>query len=372
VTGGAADIQAIQKCIGNPIDNAPIGNRRIAGVIGENPSVYSKSPALWNAAFAMVGLEATYVPLDVSPTRLPELISALRESERLLGFNVTVPHKERVMEYLDEMDRVAVRIQAVNTVTRAANGRLIGHNTDGTGFIESILQPQPGQSESFIESLASLDVVLIGAGGSARAIAFHVADQLAGGRLLICNRTWTHAAALADEVRRAGNEAHAITEAELSHWLLQAGLIINSTTKGQGGLRVLADGNVMSLDAYSALAAAHPEAAPRSEYEKTDSQDAKVKASQADVARNNQTSLALAHAIPKDAAFYDLIYFPEETVFLRHARMTGHKVMNGKPMIICQAARAFFDHICKAELQARGLNTRAAYDRITEAMYRAW
>lgn len=372
MTGGAADIQAIQKCIGNPIDNAAIGNRRIAGVIGENPSVYSKSPALWNAAFATLGLEATYVPLDVSATRLPELISALRGSERFLGFNVTVPHKQRVMEYLDEMDRVAVRIQAVNTVSRAADGRLIGHNTDGTGFAESILKPQPGQSKSFIESLASLNVVLIGAGGSARAIAFHVADQLTSGRLLICNRTWTHAAALADEIRRAGNEAHAITEEEFSHWLLQAGLVVNSTTKGQGGTRVLADGNVMSLEAYSALAAAHPVAAPRSEYEKSDSQDDRVKASQADIARNNQRSLALATSIPKAVAFYDLIYFPEETVFLRHARMTGHKIMNGKPMIICQAARAFFDHICKADLQSRGLNIRATYDRITEAMYHAW
>jgi len=372
VNGGAPNIEAIQKCIGNPIDNARIGNRRIAAVIGENPSVYSKSPALWNAAFATLGLEATYVPLDISASRLPELISALRASERLLGFNVTVPHKVRVTEYLDDLDSDAVRVQAVNTVTRTADGRLIGHNTDGTGFIESILKPQPGQSKSFIESLASLNVLLIGAGGSARAIAFQVADQLTGGRLLICNRTWMHAASLADEIRGTGNQAQAITEDELPHWVLQAGLVINSTIKGQGGTRALADGSVMRLDAYSALAAAHPVAVPRSEYGKTDSQDDKLKALQADITRNNQSSLALAYSIPKDVAFYDLIYFPEETVFLRHARMTGHKIMNGKAMIICQAARGLFDHICKAELEARGLNTRETYDRITESMYRAW
>jgi shikimate dehydrogenase len=372
VTGGTPNIQAIQKCIGNPLDNVRIGNHRIAGVIGENPSVYSKSPALWNAAFATLGLEAIYVPLDISASRLPELISALRDSERVLGFNVTVPHKVRVTEYLDELDPGAVRVQAVNTVTRTADGRLIGHNTDGTGFIESILKPQPGQSKSFIESLARLNVLLIGAGGSARAIAFHVADQLTGGRLLICNRTWIHAAALADEIRHTGNQAQAITEEELPHWVVQAGLIINSTVKGQRGTRALADGNVMSLDAYSALAAAYPVAVPRSEHGKTDSQDDRVKASQADIARNNQTSLALADSIPKDVAFYDLIYFPEETVFLRHARMTGHKTMNGKPMVICQAARGLFDHICKAELRARALNTRETYDRITETMYRAW
>ncbi len=372
MTGDAPNMQAIQKCIDNVIDHATIGNRRIAGVIGKNPSLYSKSPALWNAAFAALGLEATYVPLDVSASRLPELISALRDSERLLGFNVTVPHKLRVMEYLDALDPDAVRVRAVNTVTRTATGRLIGHNTDGTGFIESILKPQPGESQSFIGSLAGLNVLLIGAGGSARAIAFHVAEQLTSGRLLICNRTWAHAAALADEIRSDGNQAQAITEEELPHRVLQAGLVINSTTKGQGGTRAAADGSVMSLEPYSALAGAHPVAVPRSEYGKADSQDDRAKALQADIMRNNQSSLVLACSIPKNVAFYDLIYFPAETVFLRHARITGHKTMNGKLMIICQAARALFDHICKAEIESRGLNTRETYDRITETMHRAW
>ncbi len=372
MTGSAPDIQAIQKCIGNPIDQLGIGDRHLAGVIGNNPSAYSKSPALWNASFAMLGLEAIYVPLDIPAKRLAELFSIVRDSKRFLGLNVTVPHKVRVMEYLDELDARAIRIQAVNTISRTADGRLIGHNTDGTGFIESILSPQPGQSQSFIESLAGLNVLLIGAGGSARAIAFHIADQLTSGRLWICNRTWAHAAALAEEIRRCGNKAQALPEDDVPHRILQTGLIINSTTKGQGGTRTLADGNVMSLDAYSALAAAHPVAVPRSEYGRTDSQDESVKALQADIARNNQHSLALAHSIPQNAAFYDLIYFPEETVFLRHARMTGHKTMNGKPMIIGQAAHALFDHICKADLLARRLDTRATYDRITETMYRAW
>ncbi len=372
MSGSAPHIQAIQKCIDNPIDRARIGSRRIAGVIGENPSVYSKSPALWNAAFAMLGLEAIYVPLDISATRLPELISVLRDSEPLLGFNVTVPHKLRVMEYLDELDPGAIRVHAVNTVTRAADGRLIGHNTDGIGFIESILEPQPGESQSFIESLAKLNVLLIGAGGSARAIAFHSAARLTSGRLLICNRTWSLAAALVDDIRRGGHEAEAIREEELPQRIIQAGLVINSTTKGQGGTRPRPDGSVMSLEAYSALAEAHPVAVPRSEYGKSDSRDDRVKASQLDITRNNQDSLALAHSIPKDAAFYDLIYFPEETVFLRHARMTGHRTMNGKAMIIRQAARGLFDHICKAELEARGLNSSETYHRITETMYRAW
>ncbi len=372
MTSGETYIQAIQNCIGNPIDPARIGHQRMAGVIGENPSVYSKSPALWNAAFAMLGLGAIYVPLDVSARRLSELISALRDTERLLGFNVTVPHKLRVMDYLDELDPGAVRVRAVNTVTRSADGRLVGHNTDGTGFIESILEPQPGASQSFIDSLAQLHVLLIGAGGSARAIAFDIAARLTSGRLLICNRTWSHASALVDEIRRGGQEAEAIREEDLPRRIPEAALVINSTTKGQGGTRRRPDGTVISLEPYSALAPAEPVAMPRSQQGKTDVQDDRVKASQSAIARNNQSSLALARSIPKDVAFYDLIYFPEETVFLRHARVTGHRTMNGKAMIIRQAARGLFDHVCKVELQAHGLHTQETYRRVTETMYRAW
>jgi shikimate dehydrogenase len=369
---GHHDIQAIQKCIGNSIEDALIRHRRFAGVIGENPSLYSKSPALWNAAFAMLGLEAKYLPFDVAGNRLGELISLLRDSEGLLGFNVTVPHKVAIMKYLDVLDPGAWRIQAVNTVVRSSDGRLLGYNTDGTGFIDSILKAQPGQSKSFIESLDDLNVLLIGAGGSARAIAFHIADRLTHGQIVICNRTLERAASLAEEIRRTGKKCQAIAEEELSHWAVQAGLVINSTTKGQGGLRELSDGNVTTFDSYSALAAAHPVAVPRSEYGKLASDDSRAKAWQSDITRNNQSSLTLARVIPKSAAFYDLVYFPEETVFLRHARLTGHKTMNGKAMIVCQAARALFDHLCQKDLQARGRSTIETYDRIVETMYRAW
>jgi len=366
---GDRDIRAIQNCIGNSIAVTLTGNRRFAGVIGENPSLYSKSPALWNAAFAMLGLDAKYLPFDVARSRLGQLISILRDSERLLGFNVTVPHKVEIMDYLDGLDSGATRIQAVNTVVRTSAGRLVGYNTDGPGFIDSILKPQPGQSQSFIPSLDELEVLLIGAGGSARAVAFHIGDRLTRGRILICNRTLERAASLAREI---GKNAQAVAEQELSHWAVRAGLLINSSTKGQGGARELSDGNVTSFEPYSALAAAHPVAVPRSEFTKLGAEDSPANPSHADVMRNNENSLALARCIPKSVAFYDLIYFPEETVFLRHARITGHRTMNGKGMIICQGARALFDHLCQQELHARGLDTVEIYNRIVETMYRAW
>jgi shikimate dehydrogenase len=362
-------LTAIQECITNRLDIAAIGQRQIAGVIGDAPSHYSKSPELWNAAFRMLGIEAIYLPLDVQQNRLRDLITALRNSERVLGANVTVPHKLKMIDYLDELDPNAAHIQAINTIVRTQDGRLVGYNTDGEGFIESILKPQPGQQTSFIESLADVDVLLLGAGGSARAVAPHTAQLLGDGKLMICNRTVESAAALAAEIRARGWCARAVPEAELSTWAPRVGLIINSTTKGQGGLRSLQNETALTTELYSALAPAQPIALATG---KNRSGDIAGKAFHADIEINNEASMKLAASIPKHVRFYDLIYFPEETVFLRHGRLTGHPTMNGKSMIINQAVIAFCERICRAELQARGIDKPETYQRILETMYRAW
>jgi shikimate 5-dehydrogenase len=80
----------------------------------------------------------------------------------------------------------------------------------------------------------------------------------------------------------------------------------------------------------------------------------------------------LAKSIPQAVPFYDLIYHPEETVFLRHGRMTGHPTMNGKTMIVNQAVIAFCERICRTQLQAKGIDTQETHRQILEIMYRAW
>jgi shikimate dehydrogenase len=363
------DIDTIQTCIGNRLDPVLIGDRRIAGVIGDAPSQYSKSPALWNAAFRLLGMNAVYLPFDIGGNQLKRLASALKSSQRVLGVNVTVPHKLRIMEYLDEVDPDAARIQAVNTVVRAKNGRLIGYNTDGAGFIESILKPQAGQTCSFIESLSGMDVLLLGAGGSARAVAFHLCQLLDGGELLICNRTVERAHSLAVELRNHDYNARAVPESKLSDWALRVGFIINSTTKGQGGVRRLQRNKVTTMEPYSALGPANPiPVAGR----QADSRESIIKASEEDIRNNNETSMKIASSVSKNVRFYDLIYFPEETVFLSHAKQTGHLTMNGKNMIINQAVIAFCRRICRAELQAKGIENLETYQRILKAMYDAW
>ncbi len=346
----AKDIAAIQACLTNPLDSESIGAEKIAGVIGAAPSRYSKSPALWTAAFAATGIHAAYLPFDIKQSKLGEFAAALRNAERVLGVNVTVPHKLAIMDYLDELDPGATRIQAVNTVVRTKNGGLVGYNTDGAGFIASILQPQPGQSESFVKTLRGADVLLLGAGGSARAVAFQLSEFLDHGELAICNRSLERATALAGEISARGSQAFAIGEDQFAQWAAKAMLIINCTTKGQGG---------SSLEAYSALAPAL-------------TRDIGAHAEQTAITTNNQASLQLAEMIPEEVRFYDLIYHPEETVFLRHARATGHRTMNGKAMIICQAALAFADHLCAEELSARGLDRPDTLPELIRTMYRAW
>ena len=365
-------IAAIQTHVTNRLDTSVIGDKAIAGVIGDAPSHYSKSPKLWEAAFRELAINATYLPFDVANGRVGELLAALRDSERFLGLNVTVPHKVRVMDFLDDLDPGARRIGAVNTIVRTRSGRLIGYNTDGEGFVQSILTVQPGRKISFIPSLKGIDVLLLGAGGAARAVAFQISQLLDSGQLVICNRTMERATSLAADVQKAGGRALAVSENELPARAPRAGLIINSTTKGQGGVGQLSNGRTITLEAYSALASAHPLTRAQTVGHETDSESKWRAEAAQDIDDNHRASLALAQSIPSQTRFYDLIYYPEETVFLRHGRMTGHLTMNGQAMIVNQAAIAFCQRICSAELQARGIGTPATCKRILEVMYRAW
>jgi shikimate dehydrogenase len=367
-----SDLTTIQNCIGNRLDDATIGDRRIAGVIGDAPSHYSKSPALWNAAFDDLAMNAIYLPFDVDASHLRNFVSALRNSDRVMGINVTVPHKVQIMDFLDELDPSAERVQAVNTVAKTSAGRLIGHNTDGEGFVQSILTPQPGRKAAFIKSLKGTDVLLLGAGGSARAVAFHVSDHMESGKLVISNRTLDPAASLAAELRKMGRNAMAIGEAEVSDWAPKAGLIINSTTKGQGGLRRLSHDELITLEPFSSLAPARAPVLRDFSGSEAEMQRRWSEVAGAEIEANNRVSLAIAAAIPKAVGFYDLIYHPEETVFLRHGQLTNHPTTNGKAMIVNQAVIAFCKHICGTELRARRIDNPESSRRILEVMYRAW
>lgn len=368
----ADDTGRIQACIRNTLDREAIGNKRIAGIIGDAPSLYAKSPSLWNAVFHSFKMEAVYLPFDVDESRLLDLVQALKKSERVMGGNVTVPYKLKIVDYLDGLDEKAKQIKAVNTIVRSEDGRLIGTNTDGKGFLESILTAQPGQEEPFVESPNGTDVLLIGAGGAARAVAFQLAEVLGNGKLLICNRTSEIARSLVEEIKKVSAYAGAIKEEEICEQAPKVGLIINCSTKGQGGIRKGPGGKIMTLEPYSALAPANPATISQSQYGKPEFHRDWLSGSLSDIEANNRASLNLARSIPLDVRFCDLIYSPPETVFLRHGRLSGHRTLNGKGMNVAQAADAFFYHVCRQYLQELGIYNPETYSRALEVMYEAW
>ena len=368
----AHDIVALQRCVTNRLDPVAAGTKHLAGVIGDAPSSYSKSPALWNAVFDALGMDIAYIPLDVDESRLSDLIGVMRSSSRFLGANVTVPYKIKIVRHLDRLEEKTKPINAVNTIVRSSAGELVGHNTDGQGFLVSVLTVLPGQNDPFLPQLSGLDVLLIGAGGAARAVAFALAEVLGTGKLIICNRAGERAQALAQDLKKVFPHVIPIGESAIDAWAPRVGLIINSSVKGQEGLRKTAAGKITVLEPYSALAPANPAVFPEAEASAPEFSQRWLKASAADLENNNRISLQLAHRVPAHVAFYDLIYAPAETVFLRHARLSGHRTQNGKAMIIAQAAEALFHKIARPMLENRGNYTPEVYRRVLDLMFTAW
>lgn len=197
---------------------------KILGIIGD-PVSHSLSPLMHNAAFAHSGLPFIYMPFPVKPEELDDFFKSLH-SRKIVGFNVTIPHKQAVIPYLDSLSREARLIGAVNTVVKKG-GKLIGYNTDGAGFIQFLTEEEKYE-------LTNKHVLLLGAGGAARAIA--VALGLEGAReVMIFNRTAKKAFDLAHELGKKFQKtifsAAPLDPPDLSHWRV-ADLVINATSIG--------------------------------------------------------------------------------------------------------------------------------------------
>ena len=159
------------------------------GVFGD-PIRHSRSPIMLNRAFQEAGINAVYAAFHVRPEELGDAVRGIR-ALGYRGINVTIPHKVEVMQYLDEIDEGARIVGAVNTIVNEA-GKLIGYNTDGIGYVRSL------KEETGIE-LKGKSVLLLGAGGAARGVAYALAKEGAG-RIYIANRTKERALELADTI----------------------------------------------------------------------------------------------------------------------------------------------------------------------------
>ena len=362
----------LEAFLDNKLPAAVDEARLFAGSAGESPSRYSRSPGMWNAAFREFGLDAAYVPFDVTSENLAGFIAAVRQDPGFIGGNVTVPHKLAIMDLLDEVDPMAEQIGAVNTYVHTGNGRLVGYNSDADGLLGSILRTMPGQAGPFIETLSGMSVLLLGAGGAGRACAFALASRLGDGRLLIANRTADRALELAADVRRVYPVAAAVSQEEGVAMLGEIDLVVNASSVGQSGLRRLPNGRATCLEPFSPLVAADPAVLDAEQLDEpafyrrwSEESLAAIEANQAAAAR------ALASCRPA-TAFVDAVYSPDETVLLRQARLHGHRTRNGKGMLVMQAAESFIKRMTRPHLIEAGYDPDALYDRVVSTMEAAF
>ncbi|WP_419915228.1 shikimate dehydrogenase [Candidatus Poriferisodalis sp.] len=263
----------------------PTGGTRVAGVIGD-PVRHSLSPALHNAAFAELGLDWTYLAFEVPAGQGADAVAAMR-ALGIEGLSVTMPHKDTVAAAVDELSPAAALLGAVNCVRRDGD-RLIGENTDGAGFLRS-LRTQAGVDP------AGLRIVVLGAGGAARAVIVALAAE--GALVTVVNRSPDAAARAAALGVPAGGAAIAVS----------------------GG--------------FSGSVAVGGPAAVR---------DADVVVNATPLGMTEGDPLPVDPALLSDSQLVvDLIYRPERTSLLDAAAQAGATTLNGVGMLLYQAAEQF-------------------------------
>ena len=248
------------------------GATRVTGVIGD-PVTHSLSPALHNAAYAALGLDWVSVPFPVSAGKGSEAVAAMR-TLGLVGLSVTTPHKDAVAQTADSVSDAVAALGAANCLVASADGRVRAENTDGDGFLGGLL-------EDADTTVREKTVVVLGAGGAARAISVACADAGAAG-VLVVNRTVQRAEVCAG---LAGSVGVVAQQADIP----SADIVVNATTVG------MAPDSAMPCDP------------------------------------------ALLH---RGQIVVDIVYNPSETVWLVAARAAGIRSYNGLSMLVHQAGFA--------------------------------
>lgn len=248
-------------------------------VIGD-PVAHSLSPLLHQAMIDQTGAAYRYDVRTVRPEELPAFVRWAKDGG-CAGFNVTMPHKEAILPLLDEVDATAASCGAVNTVC-IREGRAIGHNTDGTGFLDSLA------GQGFYPQ--GRTVLLLGAGGAAKAVG-HALAAAGAGRVIVCARRLERAAALAAQLPGYG-EGIVLAQDAIQQAASACDLLVNATPLGMAGSPAFA-------------------------------------------------GLDFLQAMPPHAVVYDLVYHPRRTALLEAAARQGLRAVGGIDLLIRQAVRAF-------------------------------
>jgi shikimate dehydrogenase len=201
------------------------GGSEVYGIIGD-PIDHSISPIIQNAAFQSTRMDAVYVPFCVKRAELKNAVEGMR-ALGVKGFNVTAPHKIEVVRYLDKLDKSVGEIGSVNTVVNNG-GLLCGYNTDGIGALKTL--------EEAGARLNDQSVLLLGAGGTGRALAYVFASR--AGTIRIVNRTLAKARQLQHSVQskfRVNVEVAGLSDPLMKNFVKDADIVVNASSMGQNG-----------------------------------------------------------------------------------------------------------------------------------------
>jgi len=260
------------------------GKTKILGVIG-HPIEHSLSPVMHNVALHQLGLDYIYLPWAIAPENLETAIAGFA-AMGIIGFNVTIPHKQAILPLLSKITPIAQAVGAVNTVSRQAD-RWIGTNTDVEGFIAPL-------QTTYQQDWSQKEAVILGSGGAARAIVAGCI-QLGLGKIHLVGRNWTKL----QEFSSSWDNSHQASQLQIYLWgnlpklIPQANLLVNTTPVGM----------------YP-----HEQDCPLTPEE--------------------------VASISSGAIAYDLIYIPKSTKFLQLAAKQGAVTLNGLEMLVQQGAAA--------------------------------
>ena len=257
------------------------GKTKICGVIG-NPIQHTLSPTIQNAAFTHLNLDFIFTAFKVKATELQIAIQGMR-SLNIYGLNVTMPHKNSVINYLDEKDPLVSFLNSANTIVNK-KGRLFGFSTDGIGAIKAL-------QENGVD-LSSSKVLLLGAGGAGRAIAFSILDKVED--LVVLNRDPAKIKNLEFDLKLKFNKnIHfgLLSENSLKKNLRSSDVLINATNIG--------------------------------------------------MKPNSNLSIINPKLLTSDLTVMDIVYTPIETKLLADAKKVGAKTIDGVEMLIYQGAASF-------------------------------
>ncbi len=246
-------------------------------IIGD-PIDHSLSPAMHNAAFKTLNLNCVYIAFRIAKDELEAGLASLRKTN-VAGFNVTMPHKIAIMPLLDELDETCTKIGAVNTVNNE-KGAFKGYNTDIHGFIEPIKRRKV--------DLKGKTVLLMGAGGAARAVVTALVDENIG-KIVIANRNLDKSKTLNDICKRSNVNCELVGLNDVTKYAPNADLIVNATPIGM----------------------------------------------------NREDSIITAEHISSGSVVYDLVYRPMETGLIQSAEEAGATVIHGYEMLLEQGAKSF-------------------------------